>query len=318
MGCKDRAEVAIVVQGDGKDILIRANFIYCLLRQVEATGLIIDVFCHGSEEIAKFAFGMQPYVAKVYGSPKEDEEFRYDACIYLQQYPEVVFWNNTIEDNYPKLLTIMKRWKKFIQDAPLRQYELVHPDKGINHWLYAINNGRNCINAMDVHGLLGMKKCYEYQIDIEPQEEVRILQQYGVKAGEYFTVYYEVSYKERRFTEECLIQQYELLMRYIKEKYSDFKIVQMVSENTPVLSGMDIKVGLDDVNIDDLACLMKNAKIHVGCDNMLLHLRAITGGGKSVTMYGQPLKEYSAIEGNLSIDVQEMDMNEALERIRGL
>lgn len=304
MAKKQDVTIAFAASGDAGTLIRQANFIYCVYQYIGDARLQIVVFGHESDEVNEMIFGESDFIAEFYNSAERNRKGNYDACINLGFYPDVIYEDVIVREVLPKLHELLEYWHSFMKADVFRQISVYHPHVEVNAFIYAINNNRNCVNALDVGGMLGMKRSYEWNLEVKDKSGV--LQSQGLIEGEYITLHRGVTTLSngKESPQTWPRAYYEELIRLLKAVYPDKKIVQLGERNTgDALAGIGVNL-LGKTSWKELAIVLKSAWLHIDGECGMVHLRKAMAAGPSVVLFGSTPMEYYGYDDNINIHSQ--------------
>ena len=299
----DNKDVAIAfwTGGGAGSLFVQANFLYCYRQYFSQEKIKIIVFGHKSDELNQLIFGTERFVDEVYNYSKRVEGYKYDACVQLIFYPEVLFETERVKDKSPRLHALLKCWKAFMSKDSLREFCMQNPHYDSNAYIYGIINGKNNLNLMDIDGIIGVRKKYSWKLRLEDNESY--LKMWELKPGEYITVQRGATpgMKLKESPKLWPVHHYEELIRLLKIMYPNKKIVQVGEvHNSEPLAGVDIDL-LGKTTWKQLGHVLKSAWLHIDGECGMVHFREALGAGPSVVLFGATPLEFYGYENNINI-----------------
>lgn len=164
---------------------------------------------------------------------------------------------------------------------------------------YALLLGKNRIEQLDLHNLIGITRYDKLNIPIE-REGLKCLHKYYLFRKKYITVNRDVGNGQSSHTKLWPTEYYQELLKYIKKKYKEYDLVLIgkVSDKK-LVPYMDIdltgKLSLLEVNV-----VLKYAFFHIGTEGGMVHLKHFLHG-KSMVFFGPTDPDVFGYEENINI-----------------
>lgn len=298
-----RVEIAFLTSGGAGTLLIEANFIYCLHKYLQDEPVDFIVYGHRSIQLNKAVFGMQSYIRDYFLYRERVFAYRYDVCIELIFYPNVLKFQDGIETLCPKLCTLLSKWQRFVAKDLTRRKCLAAPHRDYSVYVLSIIKGKKCLDVYDVGDDLNVGKDFTMPMQCEKKEE-SVLQKYGLESRNYITFQRGGAPASRikESPKNWPLRYYNELIRYLKLVFPKKKLVQLGESEAMCdrLSGIDVSL-LGKTDWEDLKVLLKNAWLHVDGECGMVHLRRAMHGGTSVVLFGMTPLEFYGYEGNINI-----------------
>lgn len=157
--------------------------------------------------------------------------------------------------------------------------------------------GRNRLSQADVNNFVKVKDVYKLKVF----GEQKILKDYGLNKCRYITLQCGMGYYSGDVisTREWPIDKFNSLIKLMKKKYPDIKIVQ-------VGSAKDLRMNSDIdlcgvTNFDEFLAILKNAVLHIGGESGCVHMRHFMCAKPSVVLFGPTNKDFYGYKENLNI-----------------
>lgn len=290
-----------ITGGGAGSIFPQANFIYCVRRFLDGEPVFITVFGHKSEELNQIVFGDGTITACVYSASEIGRAADGDLVIQLNFYPEILKQNQERIQVSAKLAALVQNWQDFFGKDPTRNFCLKHPYYDVQSYIYAINNGRNCLNCFDINGHIGMSGEYVWHPRIE--DEPDYLKKLGLQERKYITLQWGATpgMAQKTSPKIWLRKYYEELVPLLKKFFPSHKIVQLGEEgNSEPIQGVEVNL-LSQTSWNELGILLQNAWLHIDGECGMVHFRKALMGGPSVVLFGPTPVEFYGYEDNLNI-----------------
>lgn len=164
---------------------------------------------------------------------------------------------------------------------------------------YALLLGKNRIEQLDLHDLLDITRKDKVNIPIV-KENINCLKKYRLYREKYITVNRDVGNEERSHPKLWPVQYYKELLLFIKNKYSEYKIVLVGQECNKELShysDIDLtgKLSLIEVN-----SILKYGYLHIGTEGGMVHLKHFLNG-KSMVFFGPTDPDVFGYKENINV-----------------
>lgn len=297
--------IAILVEGESKEQLVGANFIYMLEKYLSEYHFKFCVF-GGSDAILNDAIWEEQSSVFFYttkgewkGLQKED----YLLVMSLDIFPRVHYMNKKMVQEYAKLDYIVNEWKKFEQDWENDLY--FREPESCKPYFYRrlIIQNRNVLNASDIGGKLGLSKEYQFmQCDSDGYNE--IAKKFELEDKKFILLHRE-SYNSGNASNDIRLwprEYYEQLVIQIKETNPDIIIVQISRPGVLCEKIEGVHLDLSSVlEWKEIKALVGRSVLLIDNDTEIVHFRNILHGGKSVVLFGPTPKDFFALEGNINM-----------------
>lgn len=299
----DKLNIAFRTNGGMGNVLICANYIKYFAEKIVNKHFRLDVFGHPSMEITNAIFHNQQYIDNVYGYLVATQDIirMYDMFIDLHTYPHVTHLNNARIDKFyqPYLNEIHTVWKTFRNVH--KPYFDGRPAWNYQSYKYNILNGKNCVNAADIDGYLGIPK--EFSIDISVSDD-SILCQHELQDKPFITIQRGLNPFANTLDSPKLwpLKHYNRLIALMKSHYPNICLVQLGESPERCQSFDNVDVNLvGQTSFEDVKILLKNAFLHIDGECGMVHLRRALGGGTSVVLFGPTPVEYYGHAENINL-----------------
>ncbi|ACC98422.1 ADP-heptose:LPS heptosyltransferase-like protein [Elusimicrobium minutum Pei191] len=166
---------------------------------------------------------------------------------------------------------------------------------------FALDNGFNNFNIMGFSaGLDTELPAWE---PFKNKLNRDVLQKYGLKEKEYITVHDGIgdclAGGHNRPTRSWPQENWEGLILKLKQKYPQYKIVQLGAGDNPFFKGVDINL-INKTAFSELPSLLQGSKLHFDVESGMSHMAGICGA-HSIIMYGSSSEQYFSYPSNINI-----------------
>lgn len=164
---------------------------------------------------------------------------------------------------------------------------------------YALLLGKNRIEHVDIHGLLGIKRSDTLKIPMY-KENLKCLQENEIAAKRYITVNRDTGVDSDTHTKLWPIKYYIDLLRNIKETYPNICIVLIGAKGDHRLLPYVDKDLTGNTRLTDMNVILKEALLHIECEGGMVHLRHFLGG-KSMVFFGPTDVQVFGYDENINL-----------------
>lgn len=302
----DTVYVAFLSIGGVGDLVVNMNFIAAFKKHCEAAGgrLEIDLF-HSAKLIESLYDRDAGYLTGWYdlAEYREKLEGKYDLVFGYCMRSLKPF-----SCRFRRVSTICPEARR------LRRLYAMHYDEhaeffdqnprwdGLYGQLMAAR-GYTRLQEADIDHVLGIK---DYSIRIPVREEEKTLRSFGLRAGEYLTFNNSVdtTFKGSRSTKQWFSRSFEALFEILHEKLPEMKLVYLGPTREDVLAPYVCNLS-GKTTFEELKVLLKNAKLHVGPEGGMVHMRRALGaenGGKSCVLFGPTTPDIFGYAQNINLE----------------
>ena len=291
-------KIGFYLWGGLGDALINLNYICYLKKYLQSEQLIIDLYLEKSS-FAEFAKDIE-YIDNYYVGENYNI-YDYDIFISQLAFPRLLrFDSKTVSEKSSLAFDLFKKYKKFNDD----NYKIISGEPyfiPMGEKLSLIQE-RKRIQQADINGILGMNEDFILPVKINDNEQ--ILEKFGLKNKEFITMNRCAGSISDCHTKLWSVENYNTLIKLLKEKYSDIVIVQIGDDKTPeLLTDADINL-VGKTNLEELKVILKASKLHIDSEGGLVHLRKALNGGMSVVLFGPTSKEFFGYSSNINIKAE--------------
>lgn len=299
--------IAVRTNGGVGNVLIHCNFLKYFREYLGKERVELVVYGHPVKEVTDAIFMQQPFIDRYYCyKDLHEEDYKYyDLVIDIHSFPEILKINTgKIHALCPKLSFLLKQWDNFKRDDRYLRFFTLRPLLNNNIYRYSILHNNNCLNVADIDNVLGVStKEYKISLFIAKDEKI-ILQSLGLKKYKYITLQRGVNpfSGTNESPKMWPVEYYNKLIKMLKEKYKNIKIVQLGEsvDRCQLLDNVDVNL-VGKTDWDDLKILLKNALYHIDGECGMVHIRKALKGGPSVVLFGPTPKDFFGYEDNINI-----------------
>lgn len=300
-----KVQVCFRLNGGIGTYLMQENFILCFFEKF-SSAVSITVFGSASVKVNDGLFVGQTFVAH-YDVRSQYQAKNFDLSIDINWFPDVVHIDRAkVRAISPQLEQLVNIWIAFKKNASTKDFVRTDSLFDPNVYQYAIANGKNRVNVMDI----------DRQLDIEPEfrlvlqtvkPEKKVLKRFGLWNQKYITLQQGVNADSTSgiSPKQWPNENYSILCRMLKERFPGFVLVQLgESGNNRPIDGVDCCL-LGETDFEDLKVLLKNSLLHIDGECGMVHMRRALHAGPSVVLFGQtPLRVYGHAEDiNISANI---------------
>ena len=289
---KSRINVCFRLNGGIGTYLMQENFIQYFYEKFSDI-VSITVYGAASQEVNDGLFKGQTFI-DAYRLRQDYVPNLYDLAVDINWFPNVVHIDTKkVNAASEELSQVVGRWIAFKTSPQTSEYMRNDSMFDPNIYTYAIVNGKNRVNVMDIGGLLGIGPVFKLSLRVkEPGETLSL---FGLENQKYITMQQGVNANSlsSRSPKQWPNEYYSGLCKLLKERFPDVILVQLgETGNNEKIDGVD-KCLLGRTSFEDLKVLLKNAALHVDGECGMVHMRRALHAGPSVVLYGQtPARVY--------------------------
>lgn len=198
-----------------------------------------------------------------------------------------------------KISEPLYEWAREISDFNNKYPEYLKPGT-VNDYLltkFTQKVGRNRLSQADVNNFINVKDVFKLKVS----DEQKILKDYGFNKCQYITLQCGTGVYSGDVisTREWPIDKFNELIKLIRQKYPNIKIIQIGSAKD---LRMNADVDLCGVtNFDEFLVILKNAALHIGGESGCVHMRHFMCAKPSVVLFGPTNKDFYGYSENLNI-----------------
>ncbi len=269
--------ILFLCKGGLGDICLELNYIQSLHQKISAPHVIDLMLPERFFESVGVLLHEQSFVQNIYHSKTFDG---YDLVIDLCRVPAVkVFCADKIGKLSLFLFDFIAEIKKFNSDFPeyLRCGSI--SDRLVEQ--YAICENRNRISEADIHNLLGVSSIFKINLK---EDEKAVLEKLGLLEKPFITMNIGTGAGVWR-TRIWPVENYNEVVKCLREKYPEYKIVQVGYNECEKIKDVDIDL-CGKTTFDELLVLLKNATVHLDGDCGSVHFRHFLSGKPSIVVFG--------------------------------
>jgi len=296
---EDVLRIAIRLDGGLGDVLVYSLWVKEFSKIIESD-FLIDVFPSRSMMISKAVFKENTFINKIYNySYFEDNVKNYDLAIEFRRFPHIVYYNyDKIKKYSPNLNELIYKYNIFQKDYDKFFINGASCDTLID--LYSVCRGEKRIQQPDIDRLLGIDENTKLYLPLSA-ESFDILDKYDLKNTQYITITRSVdqNYTQKQNVRLWPIAYYEELIKKMKQKYPEVKLVQLGVSRCEELRGIDVNL-LGKTTLEEVKAILKHSLLHIDGECGMVHTKHFLYG-KSAVFFGQTAIEYLGYENNINL-----------------
>ena len=290
---KDNCQhILLEISGGVGDLLINANYVNAFTKKFSSNTQIDILSQKNFYDTNKAIFSNLPINSIVIETKKN-----YDLHIRLVRFPIVKqFFPERVS---PDLANYVEHLNQFRTQNPLAC------ENDFFGRCYAQETGHNRENQADVYDLLNEKE-YKWRLSC-PENSSKILSKFGLGAKKYITLHTGAGFcflGVKNEVRQWPIENYNQLVRMLKDRYPEYQIVQLGETHQPKIDGTDVELRGKTV-FNELTAVVKNAKLHISQEGGIGILRHFLDGGKSVILFGPTDEKFYNFEENINLTMRQ-------------
>lgn len=293
-------KLGVYMSGGLGDALISLNYIYYLKKYLANEDVLIDIYFE-KKIFTKFV-EMNNFINKYYiGRTYNTED--YDVFFRLIRYPFLyTFDKKFVKTKSLKLFNLLERYEKFIDEH--RKVILQEPRYDSIGKDIALANDQLRLQQPDIDGILGIPKEYGLPIEVNNIEET--LKKFDLQGVKFITLNRGVGTKLSASPKLWSLENYNSLIKMLKEKYPDYKLIQIGDTNSTfgMMEGLDMNL-VGKTSFEELLVLLKTANLHIDCEGGLVHLRKALNAPPSVVLFGPTSLDFFGYSSNINIKAED-------------
>lgn len=294
-------KICFKIYGGIGDFLIAANYIWHFKNFLNIENARIDV-CFCGKVNAKVVFEENCLIDSIYKEDCSLDEKFYDLYIKIIRFPEICFVNtDKFQTLAPHILILVNLYNSF-KEQNLKLYKCCPDLDGLSAQLSIMTDIKR-IQQPDIGGLLKIGRDFKWKMPIRVDEQ-KTLTKFKLISGDFITINRGVdcTNPNPESTKMWPIQHYNNLTRLLKEKYPQYKIVQIgiSAERCGLVDGVDVSL-VGKTTMEEVKVLLKHAALHIDGEGGMVHLRRALNGGKSVVLFGPTPLDFYGYDENINI-----------------
>ena len=273
--------LAFLLRGGIGDIILNMAWIEALVSHAESP-CSVDIYTNTSKGCMESLCLSSPYVEHIHTLKEKIVLSRYDAVFDIMQNPSMhACCRERLTALSPELEAYVRRLIRF-QSSHASYYVDENQAMGIQ---YAAVMGNFRRGQADFDGSLGLKdSTFVLRAPLSREE---ISRRFGVE-GEYITLQREAGAAAASLKLWSPVK-YSKLLEELGEKFPHTPVVLLgVEKNFEVPAASQARIfdlrGRTD--FDEFMTLVRYAKLHIGCEGVVPHLRHYLRGGPSLVLFG--------------------------------
>lgn len=287
------------------DALINLNYICHFVRYIGSEKIQLDLYFE-KPSFLNFVSELN-FINKCYVG----DDFNlndYDIFISLLCFPRILKYDkNLVELKSEKLYDLMNIYEKFNND----NFKIIsaEPHSIPMEEKLASIQGKMRINQADIGQVLGISEDFILPLTLKNIDET--LAKFGLSGNNFITLNRSAGSVSKNNTKLWPIENYNQLIKLLKEKYPDVKFVQIGDNNQTAYLMDDIDVNLvGKTDLEELKIILSRAKLHIDSEGGLVHIRKALNGGPSVVLFGPTSKDFFGYSANINIKSENVCYND--------
>lgn len=292
-------KIALSINGGIGDYLIAINYALYLYEYLDKR-VIIDIFTKNPIGIKQLIGNAVPF--EYYQRDDIEQAIGYAVKINLNRFPQIKYYNSAaIEKHMPKFINILNAALELYDRASM-YFELDPRADSLTVEYARINGAEKRIQQPDIKQILNIGK--EFKLNINPDNTSEILSKFNLNKTNFITLNRgtDTGNKDSEVTRMWPVEYYDELVLKLKQKYPNYKIVQLGYSKSwcKEISGVDFDLRGQTQLVDLKAILYKSA-LHIDYEGGMVHLRKALNAGKSVVLFGPTNPEWLGYDTNVNI-----------------
>lgn len=292
----DELRLAFMLRGGIGDVVINLSWLEALT-QISARPCRSDVFTGASKDCMSALCWNKDYIRRVMTLKQKITLADYDVVFDVMQNPQVrAICPERLKKLSPALWDYVQRLLRF-QSSHASFYMDENQAMGIH---YADVMGTFRRGQADFDGSLGLKDSDFTLHPRIPWEEVS--RRFSLRPG-YVTLQREAGASEQSL-KLWNASRYSALLEELHREYPSVQVVLL-----GVKKNFDMPEGLEEyivdlrgrTSFDEFMTLVRHARLHIGCEGVVPHLRHYLRGGPSLVLYGPSCARMLSYPENIAL-----------------
>ena len=300
---KNILEIALVFDGGIGDALIYLNYSKYLYRYTN-NNAVVDVYSK-QRQLQKIISSEDSFIRRFFGKKEiKGKEYQYDVVIQMKErYPLIVYYDPTrIERICPDLINLISAYNRHFLKHKF--YYTQSPKTDGLSALFSLIIGANRLTQPDIDSLLGVK---DVILSIPSFNNEKVLKKFSLKSGEYITINRSVDASSSNYESTKLwgIENYSNLIRMIVASRPNIKIVYLSPrvEILPNERSLQLINLSGKTNFEEFMVLLKCAKLHIGPEGGMIHLRHYLSRKPSCVLFGPTSRAFYSYCENINLEI---------------
>lgn len=286
----EKQHIMLKLAGGVGDLCATAKYIKALYEYLDKQAEF-DIFAVPEDvEILTTIFYGCEYINSI---TSQKPMYRYDIEIFIVRFPEV---RSCIRS---RLSDKALRYIEEVIDFTYENTDVVKND--FVGCCFSLIKGTKRENQADFNNMLKMENV-DFSINL-CEDSGTYLHKLKLSEKQYITVqtgpgrhFQHLGFDVRQWPEEY----YEHLLYLLKQKYPDYKIVQLGDINQQKIAGIDIDLR-GKTSSQELFMLLKYSKLHIAQESGMVIARHFLQGGVSVVLFGPTDMNFFGFDENLNL-----------------
>lgn len=298
---KDLINVAFIFKGGMGDFLIHLNYLMYFYNKYSDYDINISVFAHVSYNMLNVFRNHSKNIFWNLYREEKNEKFieQHDIVIELSRYPELKKSNmQKVARICPDLLEYLFLIKRYYEENQ-KMFTRGGDMAGQSAVMSEILNIKR-VQQPDIYSFFNISEDFKYEFNI-PETDIFIKNNLNEK--KVITVHRGCDANHSSYSTKLWpLEYYNALIRLIKKRYPDYKIVQLgiSEERCPVMKGVDVNL-VGKTSIEELMFLLANSFLHIDGEGGMIHLRHALCKKKSIVMFGPTSPKFFGYSENDNI-----------------
>ncbi len=264
----DKLSIAFGLGGGIGDVLVHSVYVKEFVKMLDVDADIY-LYVHRDPKISKQLFEEWSFVKGFFDTNRYDKEAQnYDLAIGLGIIPRITYFNKEVLEKSPFLSKIVQTYILYEeQNSTMLEYgsiaKVILRDEILN---------KKSIQQIDVERLLDIKADTKSYMSYNPNQRQELKD--IVENEIYITISRNVDsvMSNKNNTRLWFMEYYCELINKIKEKYPYIKTVQIGTQRSERINGIDIDL-CGKTDISEVKYILKHALLHIDGECGMVHLR---------------------------------------------
>jgi len=295
----DGAKIALYINGGLGDYLMDINYALYLYEYLD-NKVEIDIFAKNYKAAEQLAGNAVPF--KFYSRDEFNKVNGYAVKIHLNRFPKIVYYNKNAIDKYmPKFTNILDAVLDLHSKVPM-YFDLDPAADALTIQYARINGAKKRIQQPDILQLLNVAE--DFKLHLIPENKEEILAKFGLTDTKFISLNRgtDAGFKGSEVTRMWPVEYYEQLVLKLREKYPEYKIVQLgySKECCKEIAGIDFDLR-GETTLSDLKTILYASALHIDYDGGMIHMKKALHTGKSVVLFGPTEPDWLGYAANINI-----------------
>ena len=282
--------IAIEILGGIGDQIIGARYVEALSHSL-SENVKIDILCEAQDlRSLQTIFCNKTFINSIQIDKKQIE---YDLKIRLIRFPIVLsYLPHRLDENTLRYVQQLEEFNK-------KHSELFGNDYLARCW--SLMNKQTRIDQADFNNYLHLSEL-DFVLNIT-EDYKAVLDKFNLSNTKFITIQTGAGYHFQNIKNEVRswpIGSYNQLVKMLKKKYPQYKLVQIGEQKQSKIDGLDIDLR-GKTSLEELFVLLKYASLHVSQEGGMPIIRHFVKGGISVVLFGPTDENFIGFEENINI-----------------